>query len=72
MLPVEGYKGLYRDEKSGAIINCNNEELMDYLQSKEIYTRQKIEIDNLRSEIEDIKMLLNKVVDLKDKYNKEY
>ena len=23
MIPVEGHKNLYRDEKSGAIINCD-------------------------------------------------
>ena len=24
MIPVEGHKHLYRDEKSGAIVNCDN------------------------------------------------
>jgi len=51
MIPVEGHKGLYRDKNSGAIINCNHEELLDYLQAKEIQQSQKNQIEDLKNEI---------------------
>lgn len=61
MIPVEGHTGLYRDENSGAIINCNYEEMQNYLQTGEIYSTQKIEIDNMKKEIEELKAILLEV-----------
>lgn len=65
MLPVEGYKGLYRDEESGAIINCNSDELTDFLKTKEIYETQKRELDSLRTDIEHIKSMLSILIESK-------
>lgn len=65
MLPVEGHKELYRDEKSGAIINYDNRELLEYLKTKEMYANQKNEIDILKNEIKNIKSLLLKVIESK-------
>lgn len=65
MLPVEGYKGLYRDEESGAIINCNSDELTDFLKTKELYETQKRELDNLKTDIENIKSMLSMLIESK-------
>lgn len=62
MIPVEGHKGLYRDKNSGAIINCNHEELLDYLQAKEIQQSQKNQIEDLKNEIDEIKILLKQLI----------
>lgn len=67
-LMVDGHPGLYRDMKSGAIINDNSYEYEAYM--KQYQARQnkshrvdKIEEDlnNLKSEISEIKSLLLKL-----------
>ena len=57
MIPVEGHKHLYRDEKSGAIINCDNLGYSQYKQSR----IQREEIDNMKKDIEEIKNLLKQI-----------
>ena len=34
MLSVEGHKNLYRDEKSGAIVNCDDSSYNSYINIK--------------------------------------
>ena len=34
MIPVEGYKNLFRDEKTGAIVNLDNNAYEDYIDMK--------------------------------------
>jgi len=34
MIPVEGHRNLFRDEKSNAIVNCNDYEYQEYLKIK--------------------------------------
>ena len=65
MIPVEGHKGLYRDEKSNAIINCNDYEYQEYLRAKNSSLDEKTEIQNLKSELNDIKLLLTKLIENK-------
>lgn len=57
-IPVEGHKGLYRDESSGAIINSNDFEYYEYLKLKQIKKYEKNEIKNLKAEIEELKSLI--------------
>jgi hypothetical protein len=63
MIPVEGHKGLYRDEKSNAIVNCNDYEYQEYLRAKNSTLDEKTEIQNLKSELNDIKLLLTKLLE---------
>lgn len=65
MIPVEGHKGLYRDEKSNAIINCNDYEYNEYLRAKNASLSEKNEIDSLKKELSEIKMLLSKFLENK-------
>jgi hypothetical protein len=67
MLPVEGYRGLYRDENSNAILNCNKIEYENYLQSKNKKILEKKEISDLKSEIEDLKKLVDDLLKLNNK-----
>ena len=60
MIPVEGHKGLYRDEKSNAIVNCNDYEYQEYLRAKNSTLDEKGEIENLKTELTEIKLLLAK------------
>mgnify|MGYP005703207431 FL=1 len=58
MIPVEGHKNLYRDEKSGAIINTDSHGYSQYKKSRNIRLTQKEEIDGMKKDIEEIKNLL--------------
>lgn len=58
MIPVEGHKGIYRDETSNAIVNCNDYEYQEYLKLKNEYLNEKQEIENLKNELSEIKQLL--------------
>jgi len=58
MIPVEGHRNLFRDEKSNAIVNCNDYEYQEYLKIKNKKLTEQNEIDKLRSELDEIKSLL--------------
>ena len=62
MIPVEGYKGLYRDEDSNAIVNCNENEYDEYLHIKNTKILEKKEIDRLKSEVNDLKILVENLI----------
>ena len=61
MIPVEGHKNLYRDEKSGAIINTDSHGFSQYKSAKNIRLSQKEEIDGMKNELEEIKELLKQI-----------
>jgi len=63
MIRVEGHKNLYRDEKSGAIINTDSHGFSQYKKSRNIRLTQKEEIDGMKKDIEEIKNLLRLIVE---------
>lgn len=62
MIPVEGHKNLYRDENSGAIINCDSFGYSQYMKIKNEKRKQKEEIDQIKNDIEEIKSLLKEML----------
>ena len=62
MKQVEGHKHLYRDEKTGAIINCDTSGYMRYKKMRNKKLTEKSEIDALKSEIDTLKGLLNELI----------
>lgn len=62
MIPVKGHSELYRDENSNAILNCSDIEYNEYLKVKNIIINQKTEIDTMKNDIEEIKLLLYSLV----------
>ena len=58
MIPVEGHKNLFRDESTGAIINCDNRSYLSYLKDKKRNIIKKEEIDSMKDEIETLKSML--------------
>lgn len=62
MIPVKGHPNLYRDENTGAIINCDNisyNQHMNRINNMEI---EKNEIDQMKKDIEEIKSLLKELI----------
>ena len=61
MKPIKDAPGYYRDEKTNAVINMNVAEL----EALRLKQQSKQEVEELRSEIDELKTLLQKV--LKDR-----
>ena len=63
MIRVEGHPNLYRDERTGAIVNCDDlgyKQHVRYLENRE---KQKREMNDLRKELDEIKSLLKNLVE---------
>jgi len=68
---VKGHSGLIRDKASGAILNTNTEEIRaarrrKNLKMEETKRSESIisDIDNLKSDVQEIKYLLNKILEV--------
>ena len=61
MIPIKGNKNLFRDEKSGAVINTDTNGYSQYKRMKSVKMSQKEEIDKMKEDIEEIKYLLNQI-----------
>ena len=59
MLPVEGHKNLFRDEKTNAIINSDETAYNDYMNDRRRNSDKQAEIDTMKNEIENLKSMLN-------------
>ena len=59
MIPVEGYKNLFRDENTNAIINTDESAYNDYMNSRRINSDKQAELDTMKNEIETLKSMLN-------------
>ena len=62
MIPVEGHKNLFRDEKTGAIVN---EDSIGYARHKSIKNKmmkERQELDSMKKDIDEIKSLLKEMV----------
>jgi hypothetical protein len=62
MIPVEGNPDLYRDEKTNAILNCNDNKYNEYITMKGKLLNQKHEIEHMKNDIDEIKSLLKVLV----------
>lgn len=63
---VEGHSYLMRDGQSGAIINTNINEMTQARIRKAQQKKQQNEIKELRSELQEMKQLLNKMIEVND------
>ena len=62
MIPIKDHKNLYRDEKSGAIINCDTSGFAQYKKMKLLKLTQREEIDKIKEDISEIKDLLKQLL----------
>jgi hypothetical protein len=62
MIKVEGHPNLYRDENSGAIINCDSTAYNQYVNSISKQEFRKKELDDMRKDINEIKSLLKELL----------
>jgi hypothetical protein len=62
MIRVDGHQNLYRDERSGAIINCDSAAYNQYLNSLSVRDSQKRELSEMRRDIDEIKSILKELL----------
>jgi len=65
MIRVEGYKNLYRDEKSGAIVNCDTASYNQHMNALNYRENQKKELEKMKEDIDEIKSLLKEILNKK-------
>lgn len=62
MIKVEGHTDLYRDETTGAIVNCDTNSYNQYIRMRNEKQKQKNEIEQMKKDINEIKSLLQELV----------
>jgi hypothetical protein len=62
MIKVEGYPNLYRDERTGAIVNCDTLAYNNYVISLNKRDLQKKQLDEMRNDINEIKSILRELL----------
>jgi len=60
---VEGYNDIVREESSQAIINTDTEQYRLMIKRRELMRNQKEEIQTLKNEVTEIKILLQNMVE---------
>ena len=61
MIPVEGHKNLFRDEKTGAIINMDSAGYSNYMADKRRNSDKQAEMDAMKEELETLKLMLKEL-----------
>lgn len=62
-IPVEGHSDLRRDSHSTAIVNTNMRDYEQYLSHRERRLKEIQEIENLKSELSDIKLMMKSILE---------
>tara|TARA_R110000782_G_scaffold180934_1_gene271382 strand:- start:172 stop:393 length:222 start_codon:yes stop_codon:yes gene_type:complete len=63
VIPIEGYPDLVRDVKTNAIININKDKADQRLQARELRLQEKREFEQVKSDVQDIKAMLQKLLE---------
>ena len=62
MIKVEGHSNLYRDPKTGAIINTDDGDYNKYLKLLKSDNRKENELKKMKNDIEEIKGALSQII----------
>ena len=65
-IQVEGNSGLVRDRETGAILNANTTEIQKARLKKNKEKQQEQEIQELKKDVSEIKVLLTKLIERND------
>ena len=64
---VKDSNSLYRDEESGAILNCNDTAYNNYLKMKENKMIEVSEMDKLKDDVDELKDMMKLILSKLDK-----
>ena len=66
-IKVKDSNSLYRDEESGAILNCNDTAYNNYLKMKENKMKEVSEMDKLKDDVDELKDMMKLILSKLDK-----
>ena len=66
-IKVKDSGSLYRDEESGAILNCSDSEYDRYLKLKQQKLRESNEMDKLKNDVDELKDMMKLSLNKLDK-----
>ena len=66
-IKVKDSGSLYRDEESGAILNCSDSEYDSYLKLKEKKMKEVSEMDKLKDDVDELKDMMKLILSKLDK-----
>jgi hypothetical protein len=66
-IKVKDSGSLYRDEESGAILNCSNSEYDSYLKLKKQKIEEVNEMDKLKNDVDELKDMMKLILSKLDK-----
>ena len=66
-IKVKDSNSLYRDEESGAILNCNDTAYDNYLKMKENKMKEVSEMDKLKDDVDELKDMMKLILSKLDK-----
>ena len=55
MIPIKDNGGLFRDERTNAVINSNDTEYNNYIKAKNAKLSEKEQLDKMKDDISEIK-----------------
>ena len=67
LIPVEGHTTLGRDPASNAILNTDTTQYEAYIKARNEARKKEKEIKDLKDEVQELKRLVNDLVQKKDK-----
>ena len=67
LIPVEGHTTLCRDPASNAILNADTSQYDAYVKAREKAKKKDRTLEDLKTEIEELKRLVNNLVQKEDK-----
>ncbi|WJZ47966.1 hypothetical protein [Synechococcus phage DSL-LC03] len=62
LIRVDGERGLFRDEKSTAIINTDKDAYAEYLDARNRKIQEMNEIETLKAEVSELKELMRQLI----------
>ena len=65
MIPVEGHKNLFRDPETGAILDNDTKAYSQHISKRNRKLDEKAELDAMKKDIDEIKSLLQQLVNHK-------
>ena len=66
-IKVKDSNSLYRDEESGAILNCNDSAYNNYLKMKQNKLNEVSEMDKLKDDVDELKDMMKLILSKLDK-----
>ena len=66
-IKVKDSGSLYRDEESGAILNCSDSEYDNYLKLKQKKLQEANEMDKLKDDVDELKSMMKLILSKLDK-----